>query len=109
MRRWKCHKIVEAETIRDIEPGWVDGGGPGSRIYLNDGSVMCVGETFFARGATADHGDYLVRYEDGYLSWSPKKVFEDCYYEMDERGLIMMPKPAGNPDLEAAPNTQESA
>jgi hypothetical protein len=26
---------------------------------------------------------YLVRYPDGYESWSPKEVFEQCYREVD--------------------------
>jgi hypothetical protein len=33
---------------------------------------------------------YEVTYEDGYVSWSPKAVFERCYREItsQERGLI---------------------
>jgi len=28
----------------------------------------------------ANYGDgYMVTYEDGYVSWSPKEVFERCY------------------------------
>ena len=34
----------------------------------------------------SDEG-YLVRYEDGYESWSPKEVFEKAYRELDESGL----------------------
>jgi hypothetical protein len=26
---------------------------------------------------------YLVQYEDGYISWSPKKIFEKAYKEID--------------------------
>lgn len=26
---------------------------------------------------------YKVRYEDGYISWSPKDVFEKAYRELD--------------------------
>jgi len=36
----------------------------------------------FARGRPSD-GDYLVRYEDGYLSWSPKKAFENGYTKVE--------------------------
>lgn len=34
---------------------------------------------------------YRVRYEDGYVSWSPKDVFERCYRELsgNERKLIL--------------------
>ncbi len=28
---------------------------------------------------------YLVRYSDGYESWSPKKQFEDAYRNYDEK------------------------
>jgi hypothetical protein len=28
---------------------------------------------------------YLVQYPDGYLSWSPKEVFEQAYREIDIR------------------------
>ena len=33
---------------------------------------------------------YLVKYEDGYESWSPKEVFERCYREItdNEKELI---------------------
>ncbi len=37
------------------------------------------------------HGDgYKVTYEDGYISWSPRHVFEQCYREVSikEHGLI---------------------
>jgi len=29
-----------------------------------------------------DRPGYRVRYEDGYVSWSPKEVFERCYREV---------------------------
>ena len=38
-------------------------------------------------GLIMDHPDregYRVRYEDGYISWSPKEVFERCYREVSE-------------------------
>ncbi|NJO00411.1 MAG: hypothetical protein HC880_00850 [Bacteroidia bacterium] len=28
---------------------------------------------------------YKVQYEDGYVSWSPKEVFERCYREITEK------------------------
>jgi len=38
---------------------------------------------------TAPEG-YKVQYEDGYVSWSPKEVFERCYREItqSEKELI---------------------
>jgi hypothetical protein len=29
-------------------------------------------------------GDYLVEYDDGYVSWSPAKAFEDGYSRIKE-------------------------
>lgn len=36
--------------------------------------------------STADHGDegYLVRYKDGYVSWSPKAVFDESHRPTDD-------------------------
>ena len=41
---------------------------------------------------------YKVRYPDGYLSWSPKSVFENAYREIsnDEWGLILPPPECEN-------------
>jgi hypothetical protein len=77
MRKWQSHKIVEADPITDI---------------INTMSVKAVvtmglglqaerhnvPDNFFARG-TPQINDYLVCYDDGYLSWSPKKAFEEGY------------------------------
>jgi hypothetical protein len=32
---------------------------------------------------------YKVQYEDGYLSWSPKDVFERCYRELTTQEMRM--------------------
>ena len=37
---------------------------------------------------TAGDG-YKVHYEDGYLSWSPKHVFERCYRELSNQEIDM--------------------
>ena len=33
--------------------------------------------------ATVDEDGYLVEYEDGYKSWTPKSVFDEVYHEAD--------------------------
>jgi hypothetical protein len=48
-----------------------------------------VSKMHFDKGAglIMDHPNrdgYRVRYEDGYISWSPKEVFERCYREVTE-------------------------
>ena len=39
-------------------------------------------------GSTGEYElGYKVVYEDGYVSWSPKSVFERCYREITENEL----------------------
>lgn len=36
------------------------------------------------------YGDgYMVTYEDGYVSWSPKRVFEQCYRLLSDSEIRM--------------------
>jgi len=44
--------------------------------------------------AAEDREGYEVTYEDGYISWSPKDVFERCYREITalEKRLIAVTK-----------------
>lgn len=77
--RWQCHKQVSAAKIAKIytddegEVIWLLEIVPGARS-----AVMKVKNELIARGAP-EVGDYYVRYDDGYESWSPKKAFEDGY------------------------------
>jgi len=41
---------------------------------------------------------YLVKYPDGYESWSPKEVFEEAYVEYDGTGLLSTIKGMTSPD-----------
>lgn len=76
MKRYRCHKVVEATEVVECDAEL--------RVvttYDDAGNPHRVGvpEDFFGRGMPS-RGDYLVRYlPDGYLSWSPKSVFEDGY------------------------------
>lgn len=84
LRKFRSHKIVEAEAIYSTMP-------PGHVPYVTVAHSppyaglerVPVPAAFFARG-TPMPGDYLVRYSDGYLSWSPKKAFEEGYTEIAE-------------------------
>jgi hypothetical protein len=73
MMRWKSHKTVEAGKIQRVhaKTDYVD-------LIEVGGKQYEVEPSFTARG-TPEIGDYLVRYEDGYLSWSPAKAFEEGY------------------------------
>lgn len=76
MRKYKCHKIVEAGQLVFIG----DPDEKGGREVTVTGEGPCyLAAGFFARGVP-ELGDYLVRYEpDGYMSWSPQKVFQAGY------------------------------
>lgn len=81
MKQYKSHKIVEAAVISGYT-------GDAVYIYIYEGEKdavkVDVPENFYARGFPAS-GDYLVRYSDGYLSWSPKAAFEDGYTPLDDQ------------------------
>lgn len=87
MKRFRSHKIVEAAQISAAD---FRADGSGRVVIVGEGDTAS--RTFdvpagFKRPNTnpvmnVDGGDYLVRYEDGYLSWSPKDVFEAGYTEI---------------------------
>ncbi len=78
--RWKCHKVVEAAKIISVRP---DAPNPVATLDLSDGQIeMTLPPTIFSRGEPSP-GDYIVRYKDGYVSWSPAAEFEDGYAPVD--------------------------
>ena len=81
MKFYKSHKTVEASPIYRVNRARIVG--DQSYLIVNGGSLAIdVPEDFFARGVP-EIGDYLVRYQpDGYLSWSPKHVFEAGYTDL---------------------------
>jgi hypothetical protein len=77
--RYRSHKVVEAAAIASAEFN-EDGSG---KVALHDGTIVEV-PAGFKRPNTeprmnADGGDVLVRYDDGYLSWSPRAKFTENY------------------------------
>lgn len=79
MKKYQSHKVVEAAQIVMHTDG---------RVVVSDGpgheEVVIVPADFGARGEPSN-GDYLVRYQpDGYLSWSPRAVFEAGYKLVDQ-------------------------
>lgn len=82
MKKYRSHKVVEAAVIRSYNASTdpsivVDDATPGTGF-----EAVSVPGDFFSRGRP-EVGDYLVRYADGYLSWSPKKAFEEGYTLVD--------------------------
>lgn len=73
---WQCHKRVRAAQIEAIsERGANDGG---AVLTLSGGFTVKVDATWSMRHE-AKVGGYLVVYEDGYTSYSPRDAFEGGY------------------------------
>jgi hypothetical protein len=83
LQRYKSHKTVEAGKIQRIHTVSIISLSGGHDFVIEfveaGGTQYPVPIGFAARGKQPEIGDYLVRYEDGYLSWSPAKAFEDGY------------------------------
>lgn len=50
---------------------------------LKSGCSVEVQESIFKKSGTANQMGYIVKYPDGYTSWSPKEAFEKAYRELD--------------------------
>ena len=77
---WQSHKIVEAAPITSIhrgpDPRWVE-------VKVGVETLRFeVPANFFSRGLPSQD-DYFVRYDDGYLSWSPKQAFDEGYAQVE--------------------------
>ena len=76
--------IQPTEQPTDCRPEY-----PNNELYIGTKVVKAVAMTetdFYKNIKNQDisdretYGDgYMVTYEDGYVSWSPKRVFEQCY------------------------------
>ena len=72
---YRSHKIVRAAAIT---AGPVNEGTDTAFVELRGGITAKMPSSVFARG-TPQIGDYIVVYDDGYVSWSPKAAFEGGY------------------------------
>ncbi len=84
MRRYQCHKKVEAAKIVDV-PAPHDAVGALRDDYFirhESGTVTVDGE--WIANHQPEVGMYLVWYEDGHLSVSPAASFEAGYTEITE-------------------------
>jgi len=95
MPKYKCHKIVHGLKIADVM--W---NGNGSvDLFFEPVDTEEPGEVFspinietpdsrrFESTSPEDWGYYVV-YDDGYVSWSPTKKFEDGYTRIYGDGLL---------------------
>ncbi len=87
-KRYQCHKKVEAFKIVAIKNCAPEGEeSDGSRLLVGELTRDSVGwhvEHDWMRKHKPEVGGYVVRYADGYLSYSPAKAFEEGYTEILE-------------------------
>lgn len=82
MQTYKSHKVVEAAEILSVvenpsQPGAIAHlRGEKEQVALSPEWLQRHGSDL---GVGALVGGYLVKYPDGYLSWSPKEAFEGGY------------------------------
>jgi hypothetical protein len=90
LRRYRCHKIVEAGEIKQIteEPGNEEP--VAHHAVLQDGSRFG-GANIFGCDKKPSAGDFIVVYENGHVSWSPRKPFLDGYSPIDHSGADYQP------------------
>ena len=85
MPKYKCHKVVHALKIAAIEFGML---GVARITPVEEGYAPFETNPNFDQRYQGDQrwqGDlgYYVVYDDGYVSWSPTKAFEDGYTLME--------------------------
>lgn len=76
--RWRSHKEVGAAPLIRVD-GRTESGGYVLSVGDPDHPVTVIAPADIFARAMANAGDYIVRYDDGYLSWSPKAAFESGY------------------------------
>lgn len=52
------------------------------------GCSVEVQKEIFRKSGTKDREGYIVKYPDGYISWSPKEAFEEAYRELSCEDFI---------------------
>lgn len=86
MEKYRSHKEVWADKILRVEPD--PKGGGGFCLNMESSPKQFVTENFYARGGPyEDDLGYLVKYEDGYMSWTPTKAFEEGYAKISAIGV----------------------
>ena len=86
MQKYQSHKIVEAAQINGVASYHEGSKLPKELFVTSDTDVHEISEADSKRfdDMSKDYpggiiGGYLVKYADGYVSWSPAKTFEEGY------------------------------
>lgn len=82
MLKYQSHKIVEAQDLAtpgiEISPGDAE-----LRVRLNGQFLGSIPARMYPGDRNKFLDGYLVKYSDGYISWSPRKAFEEGYTRID--------------------------
>lgn len=81
MKKYKCHKVVNAFQIVSI-----DGNRQGTNYLIGEEDNVSVDDDWMDK-FSPEIGGYFVQYVDGYESFSPAAAFESGYTEMEDSGL----------------------
>lgn len=81
MPRYRCHKEVRALKI---DRAFANPDGTVSLLIADAGFAPVNVERSVVHRYFPQPGDYLVQYDDGYRSISPRKAFEDGYTRIPE-------------------------
>jgi hypothetical protein len=81
MKTYQSHKRVQAAKITGVpftDPAMLGGPGDVYDVTVEGGDTISMPAARFAN-YHPKVGDYVVKYDDGYTSFSPAKAFEDGY------------------------------
>jgi hypothetical protein len=82
VQKYRCHKIVEAQDLKDKRVRLTANGDGSVSVWIDNGSehiTIPANKINHLTAAEVEDG-YVVRYlPDDYISWSPRKAFEDGY------------------------------
>lgn len=79
--RYECHKNVGALEIKEVGNYQPSESGLFRLVEFVGGNHAMLADELFRRYVPVP-GDFLVIYEDGYMSFSPRKAFLDGYSPM---------------------------
>lgn len=104
--RWRCHKVVHAAKIEQVEPSPVHGWRLSLDVPGTPGAFVDVDYNFIDHRKvlwTSLRGGYFVVYADGYMSFSPAKAFEEGYTRLKTETVTAVVEPGPDPFPPLAP------
>lgn len=84
MPQYECHKKVRALQIKTIVPGRMDDKGATLYFVKSRYAPISISDDWNHKFKPQPGGYYVV-YEDGYVSYSPAKAFEEGYTRIPMR------------------------